>query len=72
MQMWEYKVIDAIGRSELNSLGAKGWELCAITPIGPRFIFKRPIGPGKGCPPEPTPPMSLDEVVELLNKGRGK
>ena len=78
MQMWEYKVIDAIGRSELNSLGAKGWELCAITPSVTNFIFKRPIVPGKSCfsynyqPPEPTPPMSLDEVVELLNKWRGE
>ena len=78
MQRWEYKEIDYIDWSTLNKLGAQGWELCAITPSVTNFIFKRPIVPGTSCfsynyqPPEPTPPMSLDEVVELLNKWRGE
>ena len=83
MQRWEYKEIDYIDWSTLNKLGAQGWELCAITPSGTQFIFKRPIVQGKGCfsynfsgtdnrPPEPKPPMSLDAVVEMLNKWRGK
>jgi len=42
---WEYKVRSNIEQSDLNNLGAEGWELAALKPDnggGAVFYLKRP------------------------------
>ena len=52
-QKWQYKCVDytvadaaVLTAAELDLLGAEGWELCAILPLGSllRFYFKRRQG----------------------------
>lgn len=43
MPTWEYKITGWVNETELNRLGADGWEWVAIDSGWEHFIFKRPL-----------------------------
>lgn len=47
MQKWEYLIAKDLTQEKINSLGAEGWELVAVTSSSVTgklfYYFKRPI-----------------------------